>query len=466
MLSATLLASSLAFSARAYPFFQITGRDLSIDAQTTFVNKAAATQMHDPVCAMIGKATSPLTYVYYPGETIYEQDISHWASSSSQRAKCSVRPDTPEDVAVIVKCGGHASNPGFSSTTGVHISMAKFSEVSYNPSTQTAVIGGGLVWDDVYSALAQFGVNVVGGRKTRVGVAGFTLGGGYSWLTNQYGLSIDTVVAYELVKPTGEIVTVTQETDPGLFFGLKGGMNNFGIVTRFTFKTFPQGKVWGGLILFDSNAIPAVTAATATFSAYVTDPKAAIITSYTATEGQPGISLHLFYDGPTPPAGIFDNFLAIPFFHKNVRTRGFLDLVLSFPSDDTFGQRLKSLGVSNIDYGVQPFLQTHFSHAEYGSSAYPPTRGRNTVPLNIYYAWIDERFDDIFHEVARVTAARIQEVAREEGQDVRDAAIYPNYAIYDTPLEAMYGENVRVLRALKAAVDPMNVMALAGGFKF
>ncbi|KAG6848974.1 hypothetical protein H0H87_003319, partial [Tephrocybe sp. NHM501043] len=55
--------------------------------------------------------------------------------------------------------------------------MVRFSEVSYNASTQTAVAGGGLVWDDVYSALAPFGVNVVGGRKTGVGVAGFTLGG-------------------------------------------------------------------------------------------------------------------------------------------------------------------------------------------------------------------------------------------------------------------------------------------------
>lgn len=81
-----------------------------------------------------------------------------------------------------VKGGGHASNPGFSSTTGVQIAMYRFSEVTYDANSSTATIGAGLIWDDVYTALAPFGVTVVGGRVTGVGVAGFTLGGGPSYL--------------------------------------------------------------------------------------------------------------------------------------------------------------------------------------------------------------------------------------------------------------------------------------------
>lgn len=77
-----------------------------------------------------------------------------------------------------VKGGGHIINLGFSSTTGVQISMYRFSEINYKPSTQTVDIGPGLIWDDVYAALAPLNVNVVGGRTTGVGVAGFTLGGG------------------------------------------------------------------------------------------------------------------------------------------------------------------------------------------------------------------------------------------------------------------------------------------------
>ena len=85
-----------------------------------------------------------------------------------------------------MKGGGHAANPGFSSTTGVHISMYRFANVVYNPGPQTADIGAGLIWDDVYAALEPHGVNVVGGRVSGVGVAGLLLGGGmFSWIPGQ-----------------------------------------------------------------------------------------------------------------------------------------------------------------------------------------------------------------------------------------------------------------------------------------
>lgn len=123
--------------------------------------------------------------------------------------------------------------------------MYRFSEINYNASSQTVDVGAGLIWDDVYAALEPLGVNVVGGRVTGIGVAGFTLGGGtlsissykhpysrlicpgYSWKTNQYGLAVDNVVAFRLVQPNGKVVQVTEVSDPELFFGLKGGQNNF-----------------------------------------------------------------------------------------------------------------------------------------------------------------------------------------------------------------------------------------------
>lgn len=77
-----------------------------------------------------------------------------------------------------MKGGGHATNPGFSSTCGVQIAMLRFNEVTYDAAAQTVTVGAGLLWDDVYAALEPHGVNVVGGRVSGVGVAGFTLGGG------------------------------------------------------------------------------------------------------------------------------------------------------------------------------------------------------------------------------------------------------------------------------------------------
>ncbi|KAJ6533797.1 FAD-binding domain-containing protein [Mycena vulgaris] len=460
------------------------------------------------VCAQIAQAVSSASDVYYPTDLLgrYSADITHWASSSTQLAACTVEPGTAADVSVIiqllgstetpfaVKGGGHTANPGFSSTTGVHIAMSRFSGVTYDAASNTAVIGTGLVWDDVYAALAPFGVNVVGGRVTGVGVAGFTLGGGYSWKTNQFGLTVDTVMAYELVKPNGDIVTVTASSDADLFFGLKGGLNNFGIVTQFTLKTFPQGQVWGGLITYTLAQIPDVSVAVEQFSSSVTDAKAGIIPAYNFLLGQPGISLILFYDAPTPPTGIFDDFLAIPHLTKDVETRSFSSLVTSAPSNATSGSRgafhtvsllsysptmmdailnetnfwgakLALAGASFISYDVEPFLPTIYTHNT-SPTAFPPSRGPGYMPLNLYFAWASELFDDVFHDALQQSAAHLTQVAIQDGQDIAAAPLYTNYALYDTPLERIYGANLPRLRAIKSAVDPDNVMGLAGGFKF
>ncbi|KAF9818098.1 hypothetical protein IEO21_02940 [Rhodonia placenta] len=195
--------------------------------------------------------------------------------------------------------------------------MSRFNGVTYNADAQTASIGTGLVWDDVYAALEPYGVSVVGGRVTGVGVAGFTLGG---------------VTAFELVLPNGTVTTATDTMNPDLFFALKGGFNNFGIVTQFTLQTYTQGLVWGGLII-TLGEFDALAAATANFYANVTDPKAAIITSFNYDLGASVVEVSMFYDGPTPPDGIFDEFLAIPAITQDISTRSYYSLILRAPSN-------------------------------------------------------------------------------------------------------------------------------------
>lgn len=108
--------------------------------------------------------------------------------------------------------------------------------------------------------------------------------------------------------------------------------------------------IQGGLITFTKDSIPAVSAATAAFSANVTDPKAAIITTYNFIAGAPGISLLIFYDDPTPPAGIFDAFLDIPHFTKDIDTRSYLDLVKASPVEVTNGLRSHFQMVPVLEY--------------------------------------------------------------------------------------------------------------------
>lgn len=189
-------------------------------------------------------------------DSIYESDIFHASSSSSQQAACSVEPSTIDEVVGIIKViseqnapfalksGGHAQNVGFSSTEGIQIALKNFNSVEYDPVTNLATIGTGQLWESVYAGLEQHGVSLNGGRVSGVGVGGFVLGGGYSWLTNQIGLTSDRVVEYEIVLYTGEILKVNREYHSDLFFGLKGGGNNFGVVTSVTLEAHQQGQVY------------------------------------------------------------------------------------------------------------------------------------------------------------------------------------------------------------------------------
>ncbi|CAF1050641.1 unnamed protein product [Rotaria sordida] len=96
-------------------------------------------------------------------------------------------------------------NPGFSSTTGILIAMSRFRQITYRANKRTVDLGAGLVWDDVYQALDPLNVTVVGGRVSGVGIAGLILGGGYSWKSNQYGLSIDNGGAYPHVASSAPL---------------------------------------------------------------------------------------------------------------------------------------------------------------------------------------------------------------------------------------------------------------------
>ncbi|KDN42352.1 hypothetical protein RSAG8_06843, partial [Rhizoctonia solani AG-8 WAC10335] len=370
-------------------------------------------------CKTIANSISNEAGVYYWGHPLYIKGNKHWASSSSQNSACVVEPANAQDVSIPpsgfantstpfgVRSGGHATNAGFSSTPGVQIALFKFSGVTYHEapaaadgSVGTVEYGSGLVWDDVYAALEPHGVNVVGGRVTGVGVGGFTLGGGYSWLSNQYGLTIDTVTAFELVLPNGTITTVTETLNADLFFSLKGGFNNFGIVTKFTVLAFPQGQVWGGLQTFTFDqldkvkaaTLDKVKAATVNFAQNVKDPKAGIIPTFNFILEQPGVSLLMFYDGPTPPAGIFDEFQSIIHFTSDVKTRSFTSLVQASPANATYGLRgafntvaLKNYSRPLIDQVLNQSTSTGESKLH---SISKPTFSSPTTLSHSYRQWL------------------------------------------------------------------------------
>ncbi|KAI0290497.1 FAD-binding domain-containing protein [Russula brevipes] len=458
-------------------------------------------------CEQIAGAISGASEVFYFPAPQYSIDISHWSPASSENSTCSVEPGSAEDVSKIlrilgpsrtpfaVKGGGHAWNPGFSSTTGVQIAMSRFSEMKVNSAIGTVEVGAGLTWDQVYRALDGTGVNVIGGRVPGVGVAGLTLGGGYSFKSSQYGLAIDNIVGYELVLPNGTIRNVTPK-DGDLWFGLRGGMNNFGIVTKFILKSYPQSKIWGGILVYPGDQLDAFKTAFVKFQQQK-DTKAALNSGISYASGQLSIVTVLFYDAPTPPEGVFDDFLTIPLAKpvKPVLTKSFSDFIqevgtLGLPSNfrylasgapvtlyslavlDAFvnettfwGAHLAALDETVIVTSVlEPFDSGLFSHGS--PSAYPPDRSRAIFPSLISLWWSKASLNETMSRALRQSSDAVRAAALDDGQDLSRAAVYVNYALFDTPLEDMYGGNLERLREIKASIDPENVMGLAGGFKF
>lgn len=124
--------------------------------------------------------------------------------------------------------------------------MTGLSHVSVNSDNSVVSVGAGASWLDVYAFLDPLNKTVAGGRNGAVGVGGLTLGGGISYFSPQVGWTCDTVVNFELVLPSGHLVSANRSSHPDLFRALKGGMNNFGVVTKFDFATLPIGEILAG----------------------------------------------------------------------------------------------------------------------------------------------------------------------------------------------------------------------------
>jgi hypothetical protein len=176
-----------------------------------------------------------------------------------ERRKSSGDAYSSDEGLFAVRSGGHSPVVGASNTKGgALIDLSLFNGIIPAADGKSVAIGAGCKWVDVYKALEEHGLAVAGGRNSAVGVGGLTLGGGISFFSPRFGTVCSNIIEYEVVLANGSVVTASATSNPDLWRALKGGSNNFGIVTRFTARAFPSSKIWSGFLYMHSSQAPKV----------------------------------------------------------------------------------------------------------------------------------------------------------------------------------------------------------------
>lgn len=132
---------------------------------------------------------------------------------------------------------------------GIVIDLSHMKGIRIDPSERTAQVEPGVTWGELNHDLQIFGLAATGGFVSTTGVSGLTLGGGFGWLLRKHGLALDNLLSVDVVTADGQFITANETQHADLFWGIRGGGGNFGIVTSFKFKVHPVGSVWGGMVM-------------------------------------------------------------------------------------------------------------------------------------------------------------------------------------------------------------------------
>ncbi|RMZ66126.1 FAD binding domain containing [Pyrenophora seminiperda CCB06] len=484
----------------------------------TAVALAPFTQMD--YCCTVLSLTSLKPHLLYLNTTAYTERVESYFDIKQQdlRPNCIVQPKTAHDVSLIVKTltaasrlknckfairsAGHTPHAGASNIgDGVTIDLQYLSAVTYDPQSSLVSIGPAANWGDVYKTLEPHGVMATGGRASTVGVAGLILGGGISHFSPEYGLVCDNVVEFEVVLADGDIVTASMTENHDLFTVLKGGNNNFGVVTDLKMRTFKYNGMWGGLVLYPGDAIQGHFEALVKFSNGVgKEPKGAVIVMpmYTSAVGADLVLNAYDYAEPIPRPAIYDEFLMI---------KGNVSDSTGIRNMSSLAGELAALTTHRIYFGTLTFVndikvmkKAHEIYLDVLSNLkakatgdwaiytlyqpLPPAywresaaRGGNVLGLERfgeqvlclyqpYIMWQGSQQDELFQAAGAELVRRVSEYS--ESIDAANPYLYLNYAdITQDPLASYGAEAVKKMKAAARKYDPSGVFQklVPGGFK-
>ncbi|KAI0455555.1 putative FAD-binding oxidoreductase [Xylaria acuta] len=337
--------------------------------------------------------------------------------------------------------GGHSPNPSdFNTDSGVLISLSNFDKVSYDAAASLASIGPGARWDAMYTELYKYNRSMVGGRVMDVGIGGLALGSGLSYLTDLYGMVCDNIVSYQVVLENGRVVEASTTSNSDLFWALKGGSSNFGVVTNFIAKTYPIYQRGGSIQLFTTDEMSVLLQALYEYQTTPNkDPYANMIICLVPTNETTGtMTLHelmaLF-----PPTSL----------------PGWSMYVHSFTPDPTLYDELASFYATAPELAAISALQAgSFTAASNGGAG----NALGLQPVNqtwwtVTAAWWNAEDDDTVYEAIASFSNKVHVAADAAGTN--PDYIFMNDAKNQQPIIASCGDsNMHRLRAAQRAYDP------------
>ncbi|UKZ80593.1 hypothetical protein TrVFT333_008355 [Trichoderma virens FT-333] len=425
---------------------------------------------------------------------------------------CIVRPRSAQDVSkavtilttsrlpgcqFAVKGGGHTPAGGFANIQGgVTIDMTSLNATVLSEDKTSVAVGAGAVWNDVYGYLDGFHLAAAGGRNGLVGVGGLLLGGGISHFSPRVGWACDGVVEYEVVLANGALVNVSAASHPDLYRALKGGGNNFGVVTRYELTTFPQGNMSVNTISYDVSQAGAVfdaftgIAASPNFDPYVSVQTGLL---YASAAKAWSLSSSAVYTKPVLHPEVFSGLEAVPSISNTSEITTVASLAAENPTPPlnwlfatlTFGTSSETMldifntlngslynfnpaGGVTWNFAFEPLPSVMLSHAAATGGnvlGLEPEDG-NSVILLFSALWPNSSSNDSIYRQGRDTFTAIKAVAERKG--VLRKFEYLNYAgPHQSPLASYGASSLDFLRQVSKKYDPIGVFQskVPGGFK-
>lgn len=430
------------------------------------------------------------------------KELSAIVTLIKQDYDASLAADIPP-VSFAIRSGGHMPSAGAANSyAGITIDLRNLNTVEPAADLQTVSIGAGARWLDVSRVLDPLGVVVAGGRDSEVGVGGYVLGGGISYFSPRLGFVCDQIVRFELVLANGSLVEAAQDQHADLWRALKGGSNNFGIVTRVVSRAYPGTELWGGYVFYLPWKFEQVIRAFYDFvqpERYDEDSAFPLTTlGYTSFgfRGSLGFKIigsNLVYTKPIPWPATWAGYRAIGHIKGDLKLRSVTALTQYMTSLSSAGARqlfrtttitldldtLRRINQINNEaiakvsrvtglvwaLPLQPLPPSMTVKGDVNSLGLQD-RNETIVVVLINASWRLRKDDELVQETARELIGNIEEYARSRG--TLDRFRYLNYAAADQDPISGYGDEVKKFMQITShAYDPDGLFqrACTGGFK-